>query len=206
MATARMYGDFIKGYVKFHRDISAMEAWMTKYADRKGLRLNPHRMFRSNLKIWMAENQTMYGTRICPCFEPTGDRHTDLGIVCPCSFAEDDIARTGTCHCKLFGRGDFTDEQFSEAERALMQEYRIPLALKDHVLDTRGVPQSENRRMDVPDPLHQIKQALNQVSPPLQVIVAREQSAKNILQFAELRSMAADYQPLGDAFIVSLGR
>lgn len=202
-----MYKDFIGGYLKFRRDLKKMDSWIHKYAERKGFRVNPHPMYLTNLKIWMAENQTMYGTRICPCFEATGDAKTDRKLICPCSYAEEDIAQTGTCHCKLFARGDFTDADFVEAEKDLMQEYRIPLNLQGSLLDTRGVPQSENRQMDVPDPLHQLKQALNLVSSKsLRVIVEREQSAKNIQQFAQLKKMTAAYEPHKDAFLVTLQR
>lgn len=59
--------------------------------------------------------------------------------------------------------------------------------------------------MDVPDPLHQIKQALNQIpSMPLEVIVAREQSAINILQFTKLKKLKAEFNPYEDKFIVTL--
>lgn len=207
-ANAKMYKDFVGGYLRFRRDLKKMDSWINKYAERKGFRVNPHPMYLTNLKIWMAENQTMYGTRICPCFEATGDAKTDRKLICPCSFAEEDIAQTGSCHCKLFARGDFTDADFVAAEKELMKEYRIPLNLTGNLLDTRGVPQSENRQMDVPDPLHQIKQALNQVSAmPLEVIVEREQSAKNILKFAELKKLKADYKPYEEeAFLVTLSK
>ena len=204
-ATAKMYKDFIGGYLRFRGDLKKMDKWMDKYAEHKGFRVNPHPMYLTNLKIWIAENQTMYGKRICPCFEATGDSQVDRKLICPCSFAEDDIAKTGTCHCKLFARGDFTDADFIAAEKDLMKEYRIALNLQGNVLDTRGVPQSENRQMDVPDPLHQIKQALNQVSSmPLKVIVEREQSAKNILEYAKLKGIQAVYQPYGEAFQVTI--
>lgn len=204
-ATAKMYKDFISGYLRFRGKLKKMDQWIYKYAERKDFSVNPHRMYLTNLKIWIAENQTMYGSRICPCFEATGDPKLDRSLICPCSFAEEDIANTGTCHCKLFARGDFTDADFSEAEKDLMREYRIPLRLNDNMLDTRGVPKSGNRQMDVPDPIHQIKQALNQVDTlPLNVIVEREQSAKNILMFAKLKKMNAKYHPHGESFLVTI--
>ena len=204
-ATTKMYTDFMKGYLRYRSDLKKMDQWIQKYADRKGFRVNPHPMYLTNLKIWIAENQEMYGSRICPCFEATGDTKTDRKLICPCSFAEEDIAKTGTCHCKLFARGDFTDADFVAAEKELMKEYRISLNLKGNILDTRGVPKSNNREMDVPDPLHQIKQALNQIpSLPLEVLVAREQSAINILQFAKLKKLKAEYKPFEDAFMVTI--
>ncbi len=200
-----MYKDFMKGYLRYRSDLKKMDQWIQKYAERKGFRVNPHPMYLTNLKIWIAENQEMYGTRICPCFEATGDAKTDRKLICPCSFAEEDIAKTGTCHCKLFARGDFTDADFVAAEKDLMKEYRISLNLVGNILDTRDVPKSDNRQMDVPDPLHQIKQALNQVSSlPLEVIVAREQSAINILQFAKLKKLNAEFKPFEDAFMVTI--
>lgn len=201
----RMYKEFTSGYLKYRRELKKADEWITKYAKLKGYRVNPHKMYLTNLKIWISENQKMYGTRLCPCFEPTGDKATDRKLVCPCAYAAHDIETTGTCHCNLFGRGDLTDEEFVEAEKELMKEYRIPLKLQDYVLDTRGVPQDEYRQMDVPDPVHQVKQALNQITRfPLEVIVEREQSANNLLQFAKLKGLQGEMKQDGDLYKVTL--
>jgi hypothetical protein len=72
-----------------------------------------------------------------------------------------------------------------------MKEYRIRLNLRGNVLDTRGVPVHEARQLDVPDSIHQVKQALNQITSfPLIVIVEREQSAKNLILFAKLKGFS----------------
>lgn len=204
-ANVKMYKEFASGYLKYRRELKKADEWISKYAELKGYRVNPHKMYLTNLKIWISENQEMYGTRLCPCFEPTGDKPTDRKLVCPCSYAAHDIETTGTCHCKLFGRGDLTDEEFVEAEKELMKEYRIPLKLQDNILDTRGVPQDEYRQMDVPDPVHQVKQALNQIQAfPLEVIVEREQSVNNLLQFAKLKSLRGEVKQDGDLYKITL--
>lgn len=206
-ATLRMYKDFAVGYSKYRTDMKKMNTWIFKYAERKGFRVNPHKMYLSNLKIWMAENKEMYGVNLCPCFESTGKKELDRKLICPCSYAEADIAETGTCHCKLFGRGDLTDEQFREAEGDLMKEYRIKLNLKENVLDTRGVPIHEARQLDVPDSMHQVKQALNQINDfPLDVIVEREQSAKNLISFAKLKGLSGVISAADGVYHVTLSK
>lgn len=204
-ANIKMYKEFATGYLKYLTQIKKADEWINKYAQLKGYRVNPHPMYLTNLKIWISENQEMYGTRLCPCFELTGDKATDRKLVCPCAYAAHDIETTGTCHCNLFGRGDLTDEEFAEAELELMKEYRIPLKLNGNVLDTRDVPQDEYRQMDVPDPVHQVKQALNQIDKlPLEVIVEREQSARNLLQFAKLKGLQGEMEADADVFKVIL--
>lgn len=204
-ANIKMYKEFATGYLKYRTQIKKADEWINKYAQLKGYRVNPHPIYLTNLKIWISENQEMYGTRLCPCFEPTGDKATDRKLVCPCAYAAHDIETTGTCHCNLFGRGDLTDEEFAEAELELMKEYRIPLKLIGNVLDTRDVPQDEYRQMDVPDPVHQVKQALNQIDKlPLEVIVEREQSARNLLQFAKLNGLQGEMKADEDVFKVIL--
>ena len=118
-------------------------------------------------------------------------------MTCPCSFALADIEAKGTCHCVLFGRGDLTDEQFAEAERELQREYRPKLNLSANRLDTRGQPNDPRRGLDVPDALHQVKQALNAVSGDLVVLVDRESSVANLERLVAARGFGFRSEALG---------
>lgn len=188
-ATLKMYRDFFKGFWRYRERLKKDDQWIHKYAAAKGLRVNPHKMFYTNLKIWIEKNRDLYEKQYCPCFEPSGDPALDRKLICPCAFAEADIAEHGTCHCVLFGRADLTDEEFSAAEALLQQEYRPKLNLMGNRLDTRGQPKAPKRGLDVPDAMHQVKQALNHVSGDLVVLVDRAVSVENLKRLAEFRQM-----------------
>lgn len=180
----QMYLEFFKKSWGFRKEISQHQSWMKRYAEKQGYQLNPHRMYLTNLTIWLEENKRLYSQQICPCFEASGDPSLDKKLVCPCTFCADDIAQHGSCHCGLFGRGDFTEEDFKNAERHVMTEYRIPLKWDGNALDTRGQALNPLRDLPVPDAMHQFKQARNE-RPNLhfEILCDREQSAKNIKDY-----------------------
>ncbi|WP_339061709.1 ferredoxin-thioredoxin reductase catalytic domain-containing protein [Tepidibacillus marianensis] len=203
-ANLRMYKDFFGGYIKYREKIKKSDQWIQKYAEVKGLSVNPHKMYLTNLKIWLAENEDIYGQRICPCFEGTGDNKTDRQLTCPCTYAAHDIEVHGTCHCNLFGRADLTDAVWKEQEARIMKEYRIPLKKQGNIVDTRNVPQDHYRGMDVPDPVHQLKQSLNQFDETFQLIVEREHSAKNIVGYCNLKNIESSYEKNEDQYLVTV--
>jgi len=47
-------------------------------------------------------NRDRYGYDSCPCRLATGDAATDLPIVCPCDFRDEDLADYDACYCALF--------------------------------------------------------------------------------------------------------
>lgn len=205
--TLKMYRDFFAGWWKYRERLKRDERWIHKYAQAKGLRVNPHRMFYTNLKIWIEENRDLYGTQHCPCFEPSGDVALDRKLTCPCTFALSDIEAKGTCHCVLFGRGDLTDAEFAAAEAELQREYRARLNLTGSRLDTRGQPKDQRRGLDVPDAMHQVKQALNAVTGDLVVWVDRESSVANLQRLAAARGFGFGSEALGpELFEVTLER
>ncbi len=186
-ATWRMYRDFFAGWSRYRHRLRRDEVWIQGFARKKGVQVNPHLMMRTNLKIWIEENRDLYGTQQCPCFEPSGDQALDRKLICPCKFALSDIEATGTCHCTLFGRADYTPADFAAAEARLQHEYRPRLKLQGNRLDTRGWPLNPARSLMVPDPLHQVKQALSQVTGDLVVLVDQPGSVQNLRRLAETR-------------------
>ncbi len=203
-ANLRMYKDFFGGYIKYRKKIKKSDIWINKYAKAKGLVVNPNKMYLTNLKIWLAENEDMYGQRICPCYEKTEDKQTDRNLVCPCVYAAHDIEEHGTCHCNLFGKPELTQEDWNKQEQRIMTEYRIKLNINGDTVDTRNVPIDEYRGMDVPDPVHQLKQSLNQFDSSFHMIVEREQSAKNIIEYCELKKIEASYHQEQDYYKVEV--
>lgn len=203
-ANLRMYKDFFGGYFKYRKKIKEADTWINKYANAKGLVVNPNRMYLTNLKIWLAENEDMYGQRICPCFEKTGDKVTDRNLICPCTYAEADIEEHGTCHCNLFGKSELTKDDWNKQEKRIMTEYRIPLKISGNTVDTRNVPIDKKRGMDVPDPVHQFKQALNQFDSSFHMIVDRSQSAQNIITYCKLKGIEASHEQKDGYYLVSI--
>lgn len=203
-STIRMYKDFFGGYIKYRKKIKESDQWIQKYCDVKGLKTNPDKMYLTNLKIWLAENEEMYGQRICPCFEKTDDKQINRNLICPCTYAEHDIEEHGTCHCNLFGKADLTDEDWKKQSARIMREYRIPLNIQGKTIDTRNVPIDSYRNMDIPDPVHQFKQALNQMDGTFHMLVEREQSALNILAYCKLKNLQASYEPEENVFRITV--
>lgn len=202
-----MYKDFMASFIKYKERIKASDNWMQKFAKLKGLTVNPHKMYLTNIKIALAENEDIYGLRICPCFEATGDKNLDQKLVCPCVFVEQEIAEHGTCHCNLFGKKDLTDKEWGLQVARVMMEYNIPLLKVDETtIDTRNVPIDEKRFIEIPDPVHQLKQALFQLSGSFDMIVEKEQSAKNIVAYCKLKDIDAVYQKDSNFYLVHIYR
>ncbi|MBX5464640.1 MAG: sulfurtransferase TusA family protein [Clostridia bacterium] len=197
-ASWRMVRDFLAGWWRYWRRLGQDEVWIRNFARSKGLQVNPHWMMRTNLKIWIEENRDLYGSQQCPCFEPSGDPALDRKLMCPCKFALADIEATGTCHCTLFGRADLGPADFARAEARLQEEYRPRLKLEGNRLDTRGWPLNPRRGLPVPDPMHQVKQALQQTSGDLVVLVDRQGSVRNLERLAEARGYGFESRESGE--------
>jgi len=201
-----MMKDFFFDYMHYRKEIRKHGAWIKKYAWQKGYQINPHWMFYTNLKIWIVESERTFGKRYCPCFEPGADPDITRRLLCPCSFATEEIAKHGTCHCVLFGRKDLTDNQFKEAEARLMEEYRgRPLKLTRGLLDTRGMPKDSLRGLPVPDSLHQVKRSLAMLKgQQLTVLVETRTEADNLRSFAALKGIGFQCEEERDVFRVIL--
>lgn len=194
----KMMYEFFRDVIRYRSELKKHDSWIRKVAGNKGYSINPHWMFYTNLKLWLVESEQLFGKRYCPCFEPTGDPDFDKKLICPCKFMDEEIDERGTCHCTLFGKKDFTPEDYKKAEAILLSEYRGEINLKDNVLDTRGVPLDHLRGLPVPDPLHQTKRALSMVGTPLEVIVEKQVYAEHIKLLCQKRGLRADVKPDGD--------
>ena len=202
----KMMIGFMKDYWKYRDEVKKQHRWITKYTEQKGYVLNPNLMMSKNLEVWLSEMEATFGKRYCPCFEPSGDRELDKKMLCPCEFIEDEIEEYGTCHCALFGRADLDKAGWKASSQRLMGEYRVPLNLKDGVLDTRGKPLDPRRGLPIPDAMHQLKSTLNGYKgDTLVLIVEREQEVKNLEKIAGYRGYGFSYEKKEDTYEVTLG-
>lgn len=201
----QMMKSFFADYRRYGRDARKHDAWIRKHAHNRGWSVNPRWMIYTNLKLWLSDSEAMYGRRICPCYEPSGDPELDRKLICPCQFAQAEIDTIGWCHCTLFGRGDLTPADYKRAEEQLMKEYRGgPLKLADGVLDTRGQHIDPLRGLQVPDAVHQAKRALGAAGLPLEVIVGTEVEASHLERLAGMRGMRFETLKTDDGVRVRL--
>ncbi|APH39567.1 ferredoxin-thioredoxin reductase catalytic domain-containing protein [Methanohalophilus halophilus] len=83
-------------------DKAKTKNWVTKYAQKKGYKLNPDPEMLDLVIEGLANNKIKYGKGYCPCRIPSGDEKEDRKIICPCIYHGDEIAADGSCHCDLF--------------------------------------------------------------------------------------------------------
>lgn len=182
-----MMKGFMNDFRRYRGSLKSQDTWIRKYADKHGYRVNPRWMVYTNLKLWMADSEAMYGRRVCPCFEPSGKADLDCQLICPCAFLATEVEQRGWCHCTLFGRSDLSDADFKRAEDELMAEYRgTPLTWTDGALDTRGQHLDPLRGLPVPDAIHQVKRAINGRGLPIEAIVATAEEARHLERLGEL--------------------
>lgn len=56
-------------------------------------------------------NKDRYGTMVCPCRLPSGDRDQDKDIICPCVYREGDVRTYGSCYCGLYVSQGWNEER-----------------------------------------------------------------------------------------------
>ncbi|MDX1808387.1 MAG: ferredoxin-thioredoxin reductase catalytic domain-containing protein [Sulfurospirillaceae bacterium] len=201
----KMMIGFFKDFLKYRHQVKKHSNWMEKYINQKNYAINPSWMMSTNLKIWLSEMEATFGKRFCPCFEPSSDEVLNKKMLCPCEFIEDEIKEYGTCHCALFGKADLSKEGWSASSKRLMSEYKIPLNLKNGILDTRGMPHDSRRDLPIPDAMHQLKATLNDYSNEnLKLIVSNEQEVKNLEKIAKFRNFGFEQEKFEDRYEVTL--
>jgi len=203
----RMMISFFKDYLKYKKDIKKQTKWINKYAEKQNYDINPNKMISTNLKIWLSEMEGIYGKRLCPCFDPSGGKENDRAMICPCVYINEEIKEYGTCHCALFGKKGLSEADWKASGKRLMKEYRVPLNLKDNVLDTRGMPIDKRRNMPIPDASHQLKSTLLKYKKDnIKMIVATEQETFNLKKIAKYKSYDFSSEKISDGhYCVRLG-
>jgi len=202
----RMMIAFFKDFFKYRTEIKKQDKWMQKYISKKNYDINPNKMISTNLKIWLSEMEGIYNKRLCPCFDPSGGKENDKAMLCPCKYIDDEIEEYGTCHCALFGKKGLSSEEWKASGKRLMKEYRVPLNIKDNILDTRGMPIDKRRGMPIPDASHQLKNTLLSFKgKELTVIVATKQESLNLEKIAKFKSYTYMVEAKEDSYHITLG-
>lgn len=73
-----------------------------KYAEENGYKLNPNKKMVEVVIKGLLKREEKFGSRYCPCRQPTGDKGKDKKIICPCQFMQKEIGKDGRCFCGLF--------------------------------------------------------------------------------------------------------
>jgi ferredoxin-thioredoxin reductase catalytic chain len=76
--------------------------WAKRYAEKKGIELNPDEERVDEVAKGLAVRQEKFGKRYCPCRIITENVEEDRKIICPCVYHEEELNEHGMCHCKLF--------------------------------------------------------------------------------------------------------
>lgn len=84
-----------------HRKIDVAR-FVRNTALRRGWELNRDEEFLGSLIEGLEANLGRLGYLQCPCRLSWDDRVKDRDIICPCAYAEADIAEHGHCFCSLF--------------------------------------------------------------------------------------------------------
>lgn len=79
-----------------------LEAYVRQVATHRKWTLNGDQEFTQGIIEGLTSNAVKLGYPLCPCRESVGNRQDDQDIVCPCSYAQEDIVQWGQCFCGLF--------------------------------------------------------------------------------------------------------
>lgn len=173
--------------------------WAEEYGRAGGLALNPVAELRERLLATMAENIELYGRRICPCRESTGNQAEDRKLTCPCADHQAEIAASGTCHCTLFGRPDLAPEEWQREISRLMAEFSLDRTVAPATIDGRG--------LTCPGPVFLAKRSLLEQDPDqLTVLVDSTVSVKNLTGLAARYGRKAHVVLAGEVYSVKLSR
>ena len=88
-----------------------VQNYVKKISDRKGWKLNSNKETLGDLIEGLVDNFNRLGYYNCPCRDSQEDRKLDRDIICPCRYAEPDIADYGYCYCTLYSRTNYDQNQ-----------------------------------------------------------------------------------------------
>ena len=67
-----------------------------------GYHLNPDVEFTKELIRGLLVNEARYGYWACPCRLASGEKASDMDIICPCDYRDADVGQYGNCYCALY--------------------------------------------------------------------------------------------------------
>jgi ferredoxin-thioredoxin reductase catalytic subunit len=83
-------------------EIDKLYETLKKDAEAGGYHLGPDVNFTKELLKGLLVNQKRYGYQACPCRLASGNKETDLDIICPCDYRDPDLDDYGCCYCGLY--------------------------------------------------------------------------------------------------------
>lgn len=86
-------------------EIELLYEKLKREAEAGGYHLNPDIEFVKNLIAGILVNEKRYGYWNCPCRLASGNKETDLDIICPCDYRDPDLLDYGACYCALYVSG-----------------------------------------------------------------------------------------------------
>ena len=79
----------------------AVREYVDRVAVHRGWQVNPDSGFVDPIVEGLAAQTRRLGKPYCPCRDVDGGE-ADRDVVCPCAYAQADIAQYGHCYCGLF--------------------------------------------------------------------------------------------------------
>ena len=107
---------------------------LNNLATKGGYYLNPEIDFTKSLIESLSINANRYGYESCPCRLASGDKKTDLDIICPCNYRDQDLLEFGTCYCGLY-----VNKEIYNGKQSLK-----PIPDRRETQDSKGETMTEN--------------------------------------------------------------
>lgn len=103
--------------------VDALVEKLRREAEASGYHLNPDREFTRELVRSLLINEERYGYWACPCRLASGDKSSDLDIVCPCDYRDADLNEFSSCFCALYVSQEIAE---GRKQAASIPERRLP--------------------------------------------------------------------------------
>lgn len=89
------------------KSIEDVQVFTRMVADKQGWVASKDPAFYEDLCTGLVTNWNRYGYFLCPCRDSAGSREKDQAVICPCTYAREDIAQYGHCYCSLYWSKEF---------------------------------------------------------------------------------------------------
>lgn len=100
---------------EFQKELQNTKDFADEVCKTHNLVFNPIEEVNQSTLLGLTRNQTIYGTKFCPCFMVIGEtqeeKEAENNRVCPCTPALDkEIPKTGKCHCGIFCTPEYAEQ------------------------------------------------------------------------------------------------
>lgn len=106
---------------EFQEELQRTKEFANEVCTSKNLVFNPLEEVNTSTLLGLTRNETIYGTKFCPCFMVIGETKEEQlnsnNRICPCTPAiEKEIPQTGKCHCGIFCTPEYAKENAVQEE------------------------------------------------------------------------------------------